>query len=78
MRAHSERIGMPSPPERVIATGGASANCKLLELIAQIFGCRVYTAERPGIINSVSLYVCDVSAFSHYSLNRYVNVCLLT
>ena len=57
MRAHSERIGMPSPPERVIATGGASANSKLLELIAQIFGCKVYTAERPGIITSMSIYV---------------------
>lgn len=47
MRAHSERIGMPSPPERVIATGGGSANNQLLKTIAEIFGCNVYTAERP-------------------------------
>lgn len=47
MRAHSERIGMPSPPERVIATGGGSANSQLLATIADIFGCPVYTAERP-------------------------------
>jgi xylulokinase len=40
---------MPCPPERIIATGGGSANSKLLELIADIFGCNVYTAERPGI-----------------------------
>lgn len=47
MRAHAERIGMPCPPERVIATGGASANNHLLNLIASIFGCNVYTAQRP-------------------------------
>lgn len=47
MRAHSERIGMPSPPQRVIATGGGSANKQFLKMIAEIFGCNVYTAERP-------------------------------
>eukprot|EP00250_Pteridium_aquilinum_P021771 c25219_g1_i1 orf=167-1741(+) len=47
MRAHSERIGMPSPPERVIATGGGSTNEQFLKMIAEIFGCNVYTAERP-------------------------------
>ncbi|KAG0629277.1 hypothetical protein M758_1G090400 [Ceratodon purpureus] len=47
MRAHAERIGMPCPPERVIATGGGSANKHLLTLIASIFGCNVYTAQRP-------------------------------
>ncbi|KAJ6709653.1 SUGAR KINASE [Salix koriyanagi] len=26
MRAHSERFGMPSPPRRIIAAGGASAD----------------------------------------------------
>jgi len=48
MRAHAERIGMPCPPERVIATGGASTNQHLLNLMASIFGCNVYTAQRPG------------------------------
>lgn len=47
MRAHTERIGMPTPPERLIATGGASANSQLLSVIASIFGCAVYTVERP-------------------------------
>ncbi|KAH7405466.1 hypothetical protein KP509_15G071400 [Ceratopteris richardii] len=46
MRAHSERIGMPSPPERVIVTGGGSANKQFLKMIAEIFGCNVYTIER--------------------------------
>lgn len=48
MRMHAERIGMPCPPERVIATGGGSANRQMLALIASIFGCDVYTAQRPG------------------------------
>ncbi|KAF3973721.1 hypothetical protein CMV_002869 [Castanea mollissima] len=47
MRAHAERFGMPSPPERIIATGGASANQSILSSIASIFGCDVYTVERP-------------------------------
>jgi len=48
MRAHAERFGMPSPPKRIIATGGASANHCILSAIASIFGCDVYTVQRPG------------------------------
>lgn len=47
MRAHAERFGMPSPPKRIIATGGASANHSILSSIASIFGCDVYTVQRP-------------------------------
>ncbi|OIV97825.1 hypothetical protein TanjilG_12582 [Lupinus angustifolius] len=47
MRAHAERFGMPSPPKRIIATGGASANESILSSIASIFGCDVYTVQRP-------------------------------
>ncbi|XP_009149941.1 xylulose kinase 2 [Brassica rapa] len=46
-RAHAERFGMPSPPIRIIATGGASANDNILSLISSIFGCDVYTVQRP-------------------------------
>lgn len=47
MRGHAERFGMPSPPKRIIATGGASANQSILNSIASIFGSDVYTVERP-------------------------------
>ncbi|KAF5746757.1 putative Xylulose kinase [Tripterygium wilfordii] len=47
MRGHAERFGMPSPPKRIIATGGASANESILHSIASIFGCDIYTVERP-------------------------------
>lgn len=47
MRGHAERFGMPSPPKRIIATGGASANHSILHSIASIFGCDVYTVQRP-------------------------------
>ncbi|CAK7344731.1 unnamed protein product [Dovyalis caffra] len=47
MRAHSERFGMPSPPKRIIATGGASANVSILNTLASIFGCNVYTVQQP-------------------------------
>ncbi|KAL7116845.1 hypothetical protein ACP275_03G031700 [Erythranthe tilingii] len=45
MRAHAERFGMPSPPKRIIATGGASANNSILSSAASIFGCNVYKIE---------------------------------
>ncbi|GLT62992.1 hypothetical protein SLA2020_355910 [Shorea laevis] len=45
MRAHSERFGMPSP-KRIIATGGASANQTILNSIASIFGCDVFTVQQ--------------------------------
>ncbi|GAQ82467.1 xylulose kinase [Klebsormidium nitens] len=44
MRAHSERIGMPSPPTRVIVTGGASANQAIVATTADVFGCDVFAA----------------------------------
>ncbi|XP_017701081.2 xylulose kinase 2-like [Phoenix dactylifera] len=46
MRGHAERIGMPTP-KRIIATGGASSNACILKEIANIFGCPVYTVQRP-------------------------------
>lgn len=48
MRAHAERFGMPTPPTRMIATGGASANQAILKTIASIFGSNVYVVERTG------------------------------
>ncbi|PSS31526.1 Xylulose kinase [Actinidia chinensis var. chinensis] len=47
MRGHAERFGLPSPPKRIIATGGASANQGILNTVAVIFGCDVYTVQRP-------------------------------
>ena len=47
MRGHAERFGMPNPPKRIIATGGASSNESILKSIAQIFGCSIFTVQRP-------------------------------
>ncbi|ONI35559.1 hypothetical protein PRUPE_1G542700 [Prunus persica] len=47
MRGHAERFGMPSPPKRLIATGGASVNHSILGIAACVFGCEVCTVERP-------------------------------
>ncbi|RLM87608.1 xylulose kinase-like [Panicum miliaceum] len=47
MRGHAERFGMPNPPRQIIATGGASSNDSILKSIAQIFGCPVFTVQRP-------------------------------
>uniref|UniRef100_A0A2P2LB76 Xylulose kinase n=2 Tax=Rhizophora mucronata TaxID=61149 RepID=A0A2P2LB76_RHIMU len=65
MRGHSERFGMPSPPKRIIATGGASTNKSILNAIASIFGCDVYTVERPdsaslgGALRAAHGWLCN-------------------
>ncbi|TQE01386.1 hypothetical protein C1H46_012967 [Malus baccata] len=46
MRGHAERVGMPSP-KRLMATGGASVNRAILGVAACVFGCEVYTVQRP-------------------------------
>jgi len=46
MRGHAERFGMPNPPKRIIATGGASSNESILKSIVEIFGCPVFTVQR--------------------------------
>ncbi|KAK3140324.1 hypothetical protein QOZ80_5AG0399370 [Eleusine coracana subsp. coracana] len=46
MRGHAERCGLPVPPKRIIATGGASSNALILRTMASIFGCPVYTSQR--------------------------------
>lgn len=63
-RAHAERFGMPSPPIRIIATGGASANDNILSLISSIFGCDVYTVQRPGNAYYVRTSCCSFLAYS--------------
>ncbi|KVI06792.1 hypothetical protein Ccrd_014853 [Cynara cardunculus var. scolymus] len=49
-RGHTEKCRMPSPLERIIAMGGASINHAIFSSMASIFGCNVYTAQRPGKI----------------------------
>ncbi|CAN6344070.1 unnamed protein product [Urochloa humidicola] len=46
MRGHAEQCGLPVPPKRIIATGGASSNPIILKIMASIFGCPVYTSQR--------------------------------
>jgi xylulokinase len=59
MRGHAERFGMPNPPKRIIATGGASSNDSILKSIAQIFGCPVFTVERPGMATQLPLILAQ-------------------
>ena len=64
MHAHAERFGLPSPPKRIIATGGASANQSILSSIASIFGCDIYTVQRPGTLSSALVYnefICSLN-----------------
>ncbi len=50
MRLHGKNIGIEA--SKILATGGASANPAILQVIANVFGVDVYTADQP---NSASL-----------------------
>lgn len=73
MRAHAERFGMPSPPKRLIATGGASANTSILNSVASIFGCNVYKVQSPGkySCNSFNSDASMLLPFSHPVIKQY-------
>jgi hypothetical protein len=61
MKGHAERCGLPVPPKRIIATGGASSNQAILKIMASIFGCSVYTVQRPGMwMNITPMCSCPV------------------
>ncbi|KAK8791920.1 hypothetical protein WA158_005297 [Blastocystis sp. Blastoise] len=45
MRIHSESIGIKSP-SKLIATGGASNNKEILQILSDIFNCPVYTIKQ--------------------------------
>jgi xylulokinase len=46
MRVHAEFIGLKM--DRIYATGGASQNNDITQVIADVFGCDVYTMASPG------------------------------
>lgn len=50
MRLHANNIGLV--PQKIIATGGASVNTSLLQVMADVFGTKVHVSSRP---NSASL-----------------------
>ena len=45
MRQHSERFGVTV--SKILATGGASQNKGILQVLADVFGCAVYTLQSP-------------------------------
>eukprot|EP00941_MAST-03F_sp_MAST-3F-sp1_P006299 g6299.t1 len=45
MRLHCEQVGI-TKPNRIIATGGASNNCGILQIIADIFGVDVLSLDQ--------------------------------
>jgi xylulokinase len=65
MRVHGESVGLTNP-KRVIATGGASNNTHVLQVLSDVLGAKVYIASQS---DSASLgaafraahgYFCDV------------------
>ena len=46
MRLHCRNIGIQ--PTQILATGGASHNAAILQVMADVFGAPVYTAESPN------------------------------
>jgi xylulokinase len=76
MRGHAEKFGMPNPPKRIIATGGASSNESILKAIAQIFGCPVFTVQRPGTERLPSLHKLCCPPIAQ-TRNEMLNCCCI-
>lgn len=64
MRVHGESVGLTSP-KRVIATGGASGNASIVQVLADVFGAPVYvasqtdTASLGAAYRALHGYTCD-------------------
>nr|CAB3462732.1 unnamed protein product [Digitaria exilis] len=70
MRGHAEKCGLPVPPKRIIATGGASSNPIILNIMASIFGCPVYTSQRSDMHNQtghILMYINMLTPKTTYS-----------
>ncbi len=61
MRNHSEWMG--ARPQRVFATGGASANPEILQVMADVMGCPVHRFE---VSNSAALGAALRAAHAHF------------
>lgn len=48
MRGHCEELGMPFPPEKVIATGGGSASEAIISVVASVMNSEVYRTSQTG------------------------------
>lgn len=71
MRVHAAKLGMKNP-RRVIATGGASVNTALLEVMASVFNCEVYTASAGP--NTAALGAGYRAIQSYLTNNNHANV----
>jgi hypothetical protein len=73
MRGRAERFGMPSPPNRIIATGGGSANASILKflvLLSILFRGQVYTVRTAAQNCEIPpLFHCNEIIFGTSKLN---------
>jgi xylulokinase len=65
LRAHAEELGYSlESGSRILATGGASANKSILQVLADVFNTPVYVQEKP---NSAAI---GAAFMAKYSLNK--------
>ena len=72
MRVHAEFIGLKM--DRIYATGGASQNKDITQVIADVFNCDVYTMESPGGAPLGAAYRA-LHAMECSKLGTYVSSC---
>ena len=45
MKAHAQKMGLPTAPARILATGGGSENAEMMQVLADVFGAEVIVAD---------------------------------
>jgi len=65
MRCHGEQLGLV--PKTIIATGGASANTTITQVLANVFGCPVLVAEQSDSASLGAAYRAMQAYRSHQS-----------
>lgn len=64
LRAHGEDLGLHvSSDTRILATGGASANVSILQVLADVFNAAVYVQEKPNSASIGSAYLARLGEF---------------
>ena len=71
MRSHCQNIGV-NKFGRIIATGGASQNKSILQVLSDVFGCDVYVAQSGPDTATKGAAMRALQAYQCWKLNRFV------
>ena len=67
LRAHAEDLGVTISKEtKILATGGASTNASILQVLADVFNAHVYVQEKPNSAAIGSAYLARYGEWTRF------------